>query len=64
MIAIVGIKDILRKGVKPIIKQCLNRGINVRMLSNESRYTAIGTAREAGIIGKNWVERDIDLAII
>jgi hypothetical protein len=34
------------------------------MLSNESRYTAIGTAREAGIIGKNWVERDIDLAII
>jgi len=34
------------------------------MLSNEGRYTAIGTAREAGIIGANWVEKDIDLAVI
>ena len=36
----------------------------MRMLSNEGRYTAIGTAREAGIIGKNWVERDTDFNII
>jgi hypothetical protein len=34
------------------------------MLSNEGRYTAIGTAREAGIIDTNWVENDIDLAVI
>jgi len=34
MIAIVGIKDIVRKGVGPVIDSCKDKGINVRMLSN------------------------------
>lgn len=34
MIAIVGIKDIVRKGVGPAIEACKDKGINVRMLSN------------------------------
>jgi magnesium-transporting ATPase (P-type) len=57
LIAIVGIKDIIRKGVKPVLEECKNKGINVRMLSNEGRYNAIGTAREAGILSENWVEK-------
>lgn len=54
LIAIVGIKDTIRKGVRPVIKECGKKGINVRMLSNEGRYTAIGAAKEAGILDKDW----------
>lgn len=34
LISIVGIKDIVRKGVKGVIKECRDKGINVRMLCN------------------------------
>ena len=57
MIAIVGIKDIVRKGVGPVIDSCKDKGINVRMLSNQGRYTAIGTAKEAGILSQDFVEK-------
>ena len=57
MIAIVGIKDIVRKGVGPVIDSCKDKGINVRMLSNQGRYTAIGTAKEAGILSHDFVEK-------
>lgn len=50
LIAIVGIKDIVRKGVKPVLEECSRKGINVRMFSNEGRHNAICTAKEAGIL--------------
>lgn len=34
------------------------------MLSNEGRYNAIGTAKEAGILGSDWVEKDIDYTLV
>jgi magnesium-transporting ATPase (P-type) len=34
LIAMIGIKDFIRSGVKKTIKECENLGINVRMLSN------------------------------
>jgi P-type Ca2+ transporter type 2C len=64
LIAIVGIKDIVRKGVKPVLEKCKSLGINLRMMSNEGRYTAIGTAREAGILSADWVEKQFDYTLI
>lgn len=34
------------------------------MLSNEGRFNAIGTAREAGILGSDWIEKEIDYTLV
>lgn len=50
LIAMIGIKDAIRSGVQRTIKECENLGITVRMLSNENRITAIGAAKESGLL--------------
>lgn len=59
-----GIKDIVRKSVNSVMETCKDNGINTRMMSNEGRYTAIGTAKEAGILPQDWVEKEIDYTLI
>ena len=46
------------------METCKDNGINTRMMSNEGRYTAIGTAKEAGILPQDWVEKEIDYTLI
>lgn len=57
LIAIVGIKDPVRPGVKEAVKSCLAAGITVRMITGDNINTAKAIARECGIL------KDGDLAI-
>ncbi|XP_042049557.1 calcium-transporting ATPase 4, plasma membrane-type-like [Salvia splendens] len=57
LIAIVGIKDPVRPGVKEAVKTCLDAGIAVRMVTGDNINTAKAIARECGIL------KDGDLAI-
>ncbi|KAL7097850.1 hypothetical protein ACP275_10G169300 [Erythranthe tilingii] len=57
LIAIVGIKDPVRPGVKEAVKSCLAAGITVRMITGDNINTAKAIARECGIL------TDDDLAI-
>lgn len=50
LIAVVGIKDPLRPGVKDAVKTCLNAGITVRMVTGDNINTAKAIARECGIL--------------
>ncbi|XP_027911761.1 putative calcium-transporting ATPase 11, plasma membrane-type [Vigna unguiculata] len=49
LIAIVGIKDPVRPGVKEAVKTCLEAGIMVRMVTGDNINTAKAIARECGI---------------
>jgi len=40
LLAILGIKDILREEVKDAIKKCYNAGISVRMVTGDNKVTA------------------------
>ncbi|KAG8372000.1 hypothetical protein BUALT_Bualt12G0021200 [Buddleja alternifolia] len=57
LIAVVGIKDPVRPGVKEAVKTCLAAGITVRMITGDNINTAKAIAKECGILG------DGDLAI-
>ncbi|CAN1813830.1 Calcium-transporting ATPase 4, plasma membrane-type [Linum perenne] len=50
LIAIVGIKDPVRPGVKEAVKTCLAAGIKVRMVTGDNINTAKAIARECGIL--------------
>ncbi|XXG41341.1 hypothetical protein AAC387_Pa01g1822 [Persea americana] len=50
LIAVVGIKDPLRPGVKDAVKTCMNAGITVRMVTGDNINTAKAIARECGIL--------------
>ncbi|CAI9099828.1 OLC1v1036710C2 [Oldenlandia corymbosa var. corymbosa] len=50
LIAIVGIKDPVRPGVKEAVKTCLRAGIIVRMVTGDNINTAKAIARECGIL--------------
>jgi len=50
LIAIVGIKDPVRPGVKEAVKTCLEAGIVVRMVTGDNINTAKAIARECGIL--------------
>ncbi|GLT92874.1 hypothetical protein SLE2022_106860 [Rubroshorea leprosula] len=50
LIAIVGIKDPVRPGVKEAVKTCLAAGIRVRMVTGDNIHTAKAIARECGIL--------------
>ncbi|KAL2329306.1 hypothetical protein Fmac_022733 [Flemingia macrophylla] len=50
LIAIVGIKDPVRPGVKEAVKTCLEAGITVRMVTGDNLNTAKAIARECGIL--------------
>ncbi|KAM7265819.1 hypothetical protein ACFE04_003502 [Oxalis oulophora] len=50
LIAVVGIKDPVRPGVKEAVKTCLAAGIKVRMVTGDNINTAKAIARECGIL--------------
>ncbi|KAL8254593.1 hypothetical protein R6Q59_032814 [Mikania micrantha] len=50
LIAVVGIKDPLRPGVKKAVETCLNAGITVRMVTGDNINTAKAIAKECGIL--------------
>ncbi|OVA12938.1 Cation-transporting P-type ATPase [Macleaya cordata] len=50
LIAVVGIKDPLRPGVKDAVQTCLAAGITVRMVTGDNINTAKAIARECGIL--------------
>ncbi|KAK7258196.1 hypothetical protein RIF29_32713 [Crotalaria pallida] len=50
LIAIIGIKDPVRPGVKEAVKTCLAAGITVRMVTGDNINTAKAIARECGIL--------------
>lgn len=55
LIAIVGIKDPVRPGVKEAVKMCLDAGIIVRMVTGDNINTAKAIARECGILTADGV---------
>ncbi|XP_011091788.1 calcium-transporting ATPase 4, plasma membrane-type isoform X1 [Sesamum indicum] len=50
LIAVVGIKDPVRPGVKQAVKTCLAAGIVVRMVTGDNINTAKAIAKECGIL--------------
>ena len=50
LVAIVGIQDPLREGVKDSVARCQAAGITVRMVTGDNLLTAKATARECGIL--------------
>lgn len=50
LLAIVGIRDIIRPEVPKAVKTCQNAGITVRMVTGDNKKTAMAIARECNII--------------
>nr|DAD29591.1 TPA_asm: hypothetical protein HUJ06_031059 [Nelumbo nucifera] len=50
LVAILGIKDPLRPGVKDAVEACLAAGITIRMVTGDNIYTAKAIAKECGIL--------------
>ncbi|KAJ4711551.1 Calcium-transporting ATPase [Melia azedarach] len=50
LIAVVGIKDPVRPGVKEAVETCLAAGITVRMVTGDNIHTAKAIAKECGIL--------------
>ncbi|PVH69428.1 calcium-translocating P-type ATPase [Cadophora sp. DSE1049] len=50
LLAIVGIQDPLRKGVKESVQRCQKAGITVRMVTGDNLITAKAIAKECGIL--------------
>ncbi|KAF8395799.1 hypothetical protein HHK36_019753 [Tetracentron sinense] len=50
LIAVVGIKDPVRPGVKDAVQICMAAGITVRMVTGDNINTAIAIAKECGIL--------------
>ncbi|KAK7278934.1 hypothetical protein RJT34_23973 [Clitoria ternatea] len=55
LIAIVGIKDPVRPGVKEAVQSCLAAGITVRMVTGDNINTARAIAKECGILTEGGV---------
>ncbi|KAK4602832.1 hypothetical protein RGQ29_011719 [Quercus rubra] len=53
LLAIVGIKDPCRPGVKDAVQLCQNAGIKVRMVTGDNIQTAKAIASECGILGSD-----------
>lgn len=52
LIAVLGIRDPVRHGVKEAVLQCKRAGIVVRLITGDNKATAVGVAREVGIYGR------------
>ncbi|XP_078442893.1 putative calcium-transporting ATPase 9, plasma membrane-type isoform X2 [Wolffia australiana] len=50
LVAIVGIKDPVRPGVKEAVQNCISAGITVRMVTGDNINTAKAIAKECGIL--------------
>ncbi|XP_028761457.1 putative calcium-transporting ATPase 11, plasma membrane-type [Neltuma alba] len=55
LIAVVGIKDPVRPGVKEAVQTCLAAGITVRMVTGDNIHTARAIAKECGILTEGGV---------
>ncbi|ONM34715.1 calcium-transporting ATPase 1, plasma membrane-type [Zea mays] len=55
LIAVFGIKDPLRPGVREAVRTCHDAGINVRMVTGDNINTAKAIARECGILTDDGV---------
>ncbi|KAK2985808.1 hypothetical protein RJ640_019304, partial [Escallonia rubra] len=55
LIAVVGIKDPVRPGVKNAVQTCLAAGITVRMVTGDNINTAKAIAKECGILTEDGV---------
>ncbi|XP_022842824.1 calcium-transporting ATPase 8, plasma membrane-type-like isoform X2 [Olea europaea var. sylvestris] len=53
LLAIVGIKDPCRPGVRDAVKLCIDAGVKVRMVTGDNLQTAKAIALECGILGSN-----------
>ncbi|KAK8473419.1 hypothetical protein PHAVU_001G129600 [Phaseolus vulgaris] len=58
LIALVGIKDPVRPGVKEAVQTCIAAGITVRMVTGDNIHTAEAIARECGILTEDGVVID------
>jgi P-type E1-E2 ATPase len=54
MVALYGLQDPLKAGVKEAIKVCNDSGITVRMVTGDSLDTATAIAIEANILDSNY----------
>ena len=54
-VAIVGIKDPVRRGVKEAVQTCKSAGITVRMVTGDNINTAKAIAKECGILTNDGV---------
>ncbi|CAA0822572.1 Calcium-transporting ATPase 10- plasma membrane-type [Striga hermonthica] len=61
LLAIVGIKDPCRPGVKDAVQLCINAGIKVRMVTGDNLQTARAIALECGVLGSNADATEPDL---
>ncbi|KAL7137111.1 hypothetical protein ABFS83_10G072000 [Erythranthe nasuta] len=53
LLAIVGIKDPCRPGVRDAVQLCVNAGVKVRMVTGDNLQTARAIALECGILGSD-----------
>ncbi|KAF6160132.1 hypothetical protein GIB67_016568 [Kingdonia uniflora] len=58
LVAVVGIKDPVRPGVKEAVQTCLAAGITVRMVTGDNINTAKAIARECGILTEDGLAID------
>ena len=64
-LAVFGIKDSLRDGVKEAVKKCHEASVNVVMVTGDNIVTATAIAKDCGILGddvnlKNLTNKDIE----
>jgi len=52
LIALVGIKDIIREEVPGAVALCNEAGVRVRMVTGDNKVTAVAIAKECGIINE------------
>jgi P-type Ca2+ transporter type 2B len=52
LVAVVGIKDIIRQEVPEAVAKCQSAGITVRMVTGDNKLTAVAIAKECGIISE------------
>lgn len=53
LIAIAGIKDIIREEVPDAVRKCNYAGVRVRMVTGDNKITAIAIAKECGILAED-----------
>ncbi|GAB4843308.1 Putative calcium-transporting ATPase 13, plasma membrane-type [Ancistrocladus abbreviatus] len=50
LLAVVGLKDPCRPGVKKAVEDCQNAGVNIKMITGDNIFTARAIASECGIL--------------
>jgi P-type E1-E2 ATPase len=60
MVAILGLMDPLKPGIRDAVEKCHSSGVNVRMVTGDSLETAIAISLEAGIITQEELRENED----